>query len=201
MNSLDIVFGVLLLIFFLIGVWKGFFREVLGFTGVIGGVFLGIIGFGPAGKALGAILPGLPAFLLPLIGFLFIFIGFYLLCRILAGILSKLSQKMFLGWLNRLLGGLVGGLKGALLISLFLLLIGFFPFQSALQSVREDSLLYTPLQKLIPTLYNLGTNLSPSSRNFEEKITRTMQDMQVKLSEEMIKYLFYGKQDTLHHGK
>jgi len=201
MNSLDIVFSVLLLVFILMGIWKGFFREILGFLGVIGGVFLGIIGFGPVGQKLGNILPGLPPFLLPLVSFIFIFIGFYLLCRILAGILSRLSEKMFLGWLNRLLGGLIGGLKGALLISLFLLLIGFFPFQKALQNVRENSLLYTPLQKLIPTLYDFSTNFTASSQNFEDKITQTLQNLQVKLSEEMIKYLFYGKQDTLHHGK
>ena len=201
MNSLDVVFAVLLLVFVFIGIWKGFFREILGFLGVVGGVFLGIIGFGPVGQTLGHLLPGLPAFLLPLVSFIFIFIGFYLLCRMLASGLSRLSQKMFLGWLNRLLGGLIGGLKGALLISLFLLLIGFFPFQSALQNVRSNSLLYDPLQKLIPTLYNISTNFTPSSRNFENKITQTLQDLQVKLSEEMIKYLFYGKQDSLHHRK
>ena len=125
MNSLDIIFGLILSIFILVGIWKGFFREVLGFIGIIGGLFLALIGFAPIGKLLTSLIPGIPTFIWPFISFILIFIGVYISSRLLAGILSKLSETIFLGWLNRLLGGLVGGLKGALLISLILMLIGF----------------------------------------------------------------------------
>ena len=193
MNSLDIIFGLILSIFILAGIWKGFFREVLGFIGIIGGLFLALIGFAPIGKLLTSLIPGIPTFIWPFISFILIFIGVYISSRLLAGILSKLSETIFLGWLNRLLGGLVGGLKGALLISLILLLIGFLPFQGALDNVRDKSLMYEPLQKLIPSAYNFFTGFNVHSNDLEKKITNSLKDAEGKLSEEIIKYFFYGK--------
>ena len=193
MSSLDIIFGVILSVFILVGIWKGFFREVLGFIGIIGGLFLALIGFAPIGKLLNSLIPGIPTFIWPFISFILIFIGVYISSRLLAGILSKLSETIFLGWLNKLLGGLVGGLKGALLISLILMLIGFLPFQKELDSVRNNSMMYEPLQKLIPSAYNFFTGFNVNSNKLENKITNSLKDTEGKLSEEIIKYFFYGK--------
>lgn len=196
MNSLDIILGILLTVFIFIGIWKGFFREVLGLLGVIGGVFLAIVGFGPVSQTMNRLLPGLPAFILPFFSFIFIFLAVYISTRLLANLLSTLSQKIYLGWLNRILGGIIGGLKGALLISLLLLLIGLLPFQNALHNARSSSLLFTPLQNFIPAVYDLGEGFHISKTNFQGKITGTLRDAKVKLSDEMIKYLFDGKKDT-----
>ncbi len=196
MNSVDIIFGVLLAFFIIIGLWRGFFREVLGLLGIIGGIFLAIIGFGPLGKILSQYVPGIPAFIWPFLSFIVIFIAVYILSRILAGVLSRISESIFLGWLNHLLGGVVGGLKGAILISLFLLLIGFFPFQSSLENVRQGSLFYDPLQRFLPATYSFVTGFNTSSYRFEEKLVNSLQDARVKLNEQILKYLFYGKQDT-----
>lgn len=196
MGTVDILFGVILGIFILIGLWKGFFREVLGFAGIIGGIFLAIIGFGPLGQVLAGLAPGVPAVVWPFLSFILIFVAVYLGSRLLAGLLSKLSESIFLGWLNHLLGGLVGGLKGAAIISLLLLIIGFFPMQGKLQSIRENSMLYGPLQKFVPSIYNLFTGFNTSSYNFENRVTGTLRDAKVKLSDEIIKYMFYGKQDS-----
>jgi membrane protein required for colicin V production len=196
MSSVDLIFGTLLAIFILLGIWRGFFREVFGFVGVIGGIFLGIIGFGPLGKVFNNIIPGIPSFLWPFISFILIFIGIYILSRIVANILSKISKVLYLGWLNRLLGGVIGGLKGALIISLILLLIGFFPFQGTLQKTRDNSLLYEPLQKLIPSIYNFMSGLNFSSRDLEKKITKTIGEIEGKMNEKLIKYFFYGKNSS-----
>ncbi len=194
MSSVDILFGVVLGVFILVGIWKGFFREILGLAGILGGVFLGIVGFGILGKILNNAFPAIPAFLWPFLSFILIFVGVYLASRLLAALLSKLSESLFLGWLNRLLGGLVGGLKGVLLISLVLLLLGFLPFQNSLQSVKQKSMLYAPLQGAIPSLYNLFSGFSFSSQNFELKVVSALENTSVKLNDEIINYLFYGKQ-------
>ncbi|GAB4375069.1 MAG: hypothetical protein Kow0042_20160 [Calditrichia bacterium] len=196
MSSIDIVFLIFILVFGLIGIWKGFFREVLGLVGVVAGVFVGIVASGPLSQLLSEYLPGIPTVIWPFICFIFLFILIYLSSRMLANLLSKLSQAIFLGWLNRLLGGGVGALKGAILISLILLIIGFLPFQSTLQQVRNESMLYEPLQRLLPTLYNIGTGFSVSSRNFEKKLIETLEQARVKLSEEMMRYFLYGNSET-----
>ncbi|NOQ97603.1 MAG: hypothetical protein GQ561_05510, partial [Calditrichae bacterium] len=76
-------------------------------------------------------------------------------------------------------------------ISLFLLLLGFLPFQNALQSVRNDSLFYQPLQRFVPLVYNLFSDFSLSSRNLEEQLAHLWEDLQGKLSENAVKYFFY----------
>ncbi len=191
MSAFDLIFFIVLGVFALLGVWKGFFREVFGLLGIVAGVFLAIVGFGPLSKLLNYLIPGVPSVLWVFLSFLGIFVGVYLLSRMAAHFLSKISSLILLGWLNRLLGGIFGALKGAVFISLFLLLIGFLPFQETLQNVRKNSLLYQPLQKFIPVTYNLVSDFSFSSRKLEKKVTNLMKDLQGKLSENMWKYFFY----------
>jgi membrane protein required for colicin V production len=198
MNALDMIFGVVLLLFIFIGIWKGFFREVLGFTGIIAGIIFGILGFGSLSKALSNLVSGIPPFIWIFLSFMLIFISVYILFRLLAGLLSRLSQMFLLGWLNRVLGGIIGGLKGVSLISLLLLVIGFLPFQKVLHDVRAGSSLYEPIQRFIPSAYNFFSGFSIRSKDFEKKITDTLEDIQGKLSEEIIKYFFYGKQESSH---
>ena len=191
MSAVDIIFIAILGFFTVLGIWKGFFREILGFVGVVLGAFLAILGFGPVSKIFHRLVPEIPSVIWVFLSFLLIFIAVYLLSRLLAGILSKLSKMVLLGWLNRLLGGLVGALKGAIFISLFLLLLGFLPFQNALQNVRNDSLFYQPLQRFVPLVYNLFSDFSLSSRNLEEQLAHLWEDLQGKLSENAVKYFFY----------
>jgi membrane protein required for colicin V production len=199
MNALDLIFSAFLAVFILIGIFRGFFREVLGLVGIFGGIFLAILGFGALGKVLAAMAPGIPAFIWPIISFVIIFIAIYLSSRLLAGMLSKLSQSLHLGWLNRFLGGIVGGLKGAFILSLILLLIGFFPFRSKLENVQRQTMLYYPIQRFIPSLYNLGGSAINSPTNFEKKISDSLAKVQVNFSEEMMKYFIYGNTDSANN--
>lgn len=198
MNALDIIFGTVLSIFVLVGIWKGFFRQILGLIGIVAGVFFGIVGFGPLSKILIRMIPDVPSFIWLFTSFTIIFIFVYLVCRLLARLLSKLSQLFLLGWLNRLLGGVIGGIKGATIISIILLVIGFLPIQKALHDVRQDSLMYEPLQKFIPSVYNILTDFEITSRGFEKKVVGVLKDVQGKLNSEIIKYFFYGDHESTH---
>lgn len=191
MSTIDIIFLTILGFFATLGVWKGFFREILGLLGVVSGIFLAIIGFGPLSKLMHHLIPGVPSLIWVFLSFLLIFIGIYFLSRFLALLLSRFSKFILLGWLNRLLGGVVGAVKGAIFVSIFLLLIGFLPVQDALKSIRKDSLLYQPLQRFVPVAYNLLSEFSFTSRNLEHKMTDLMKDLQGKLNERMRQYFFY----------
>ena len=201
MASIDIIFLAVLGVFAIIGIMKGFFREVLGLAGIIGGFVFGFVLFGPVSKLLSNWLPGIPAIIWPFISFLLIFIGVYLASRLLAGMLSKISKAIYLGWLDKLGGGAIGALKGGILLSVVLMLIGFFPIQSTLDEVRGNSALYQPLQRLLPVTYNIITSFSDSSKNMEKKIINTLKNARVKLSEEMVKYYFYGKDNPADSTK
>ncbi len=192
MNVFDLVFISVLAVFIIIGIWKGFFREILGLAGVLAGVFLAIIGFVPLSRVLHQMIPDVPGTVWVFVSVLSIFAGVYILSRLLAGFLSKLSSVIFLGWLNRLLGGVVGFLKGAVFISLFLLLLGFFPFQDSLNRARGNSALYEPLQRFVPAIYNLFSDFSFSSRHLETRMTDLIHDLQGKMNEKIVDYFFYN---------
>ncbi len=192
MNALDVIFSILLSIFILVGVWKGFFKQIFALIGIAAGIFFAIIGFGPLSKVLTQVIPSLPSFIWLILSFLVIFVAIYISCQLLAGLFSKLSQLFLLGWLNRLLGGIIGSIKGITLMSLFLLIVGFLPFQSTLHDVRKDSLMYEPIQRFIPTVYNLVTGFSFNSRDLENKIIEILKDVQGKIDSEMMKYFLYG---------
>lgn len=196
MSSIDIIFAAFLGFFVILGVFKGFFREILGFAGILGGIFFSIIGFGPLSAVLINRFPDIPGIVWSVVSFIIIFSAVYVLSRVLANLLSRLSQKIYLGWLNRLLGGTIGGLKGALIISFVLLIIGFLPVQSTLNNIRNNSGLYDPLQKLLPTLYDFTTSLSTSSKDFEKKLKKSLDEGKVKATKEMTRYLFKGNQDS-----
>jgi len=191
MSFIDIIIISILAGFVLVGIWKGFFREVLGLVGVLLGIFLAIVGFGPLSKILHQIVPAVPAVIWLIISFLGIFIGVYLLSRLLAMLLSKLSSLIMLGWLNRLLGGLIGAVKGAFVISLILMLLGFFPFQDSLKNIRKNSAFYEPFQRIIPLVYNVLTDISFSSRNLEKKIGHLISNLQGQLNEKAMGYFLY----------
>lgn len=191
MSFIDFFFLVVMTGFILLGVWKGFFREVLGLLGVLLGIFMAIIGFGPISKMLHQLIPDVPAAVWIVISFLAIFIGVYLASCLLALVLGKLSSLIMLGWLNRLLGGVIGAVKGAFLISLILLVLGFFPFQGSLKNVRKHSIFYEPFQRIIPLVYNVMTDFSISSRKLEKKFVRLLGNLQGQLNEKATEYFLY----------
>jgi membrane protein required for colicin V production len=195
MSSIDIIFIIFLGLFVLIGVFRGFLKEILGFVGILGGIFLSIIGFKTLGSILIHYFPDIPGIILMVGSFILIFLVVYFFSRLLASFLSRLSEKMHLSWLNRILGGAVGGIKGAILISFILFLMGFLPFQETLTTLRQDSIFFEPIQRLLPTIYDLTTSFSTSSREFEKKLKNSLESGKIKTTEEMSNYLFKRKQD------
>ena len=76
-----------------------------------------------------------------------LFAGIALLLNILARLLSKLFQKIQLGWLNRLLGGLFGTAKWGIVIIALVLCLHNLDKQFGLikPELRKKSVVYTTL--------------------------------------------------------
>ncbi|MFZ0391584.1 MAG: CvpA family protein, partial [Calditrichia bacterium] len=178
------------------GLWKGFFREIFGIAGLIGGLYLAILTFGPLAGYLKNWLPGLPSFILPALSFILIFLLVYIVSRIIGHLLGKIFQQLSLGWLNRLLGGAIGGLKAAILVSLFLLIIEFLPFQGSLQSIKDQSRFYEPVQQLIPAIYNKTARMTHTRFDFEDRLQHAFQKAKVRVSQQILNQMLHGKTDS-----
>jgi len=153
MNLLDIFIIVPLVWFGYKGLARGLVLEVASLVGLILGIYAAIHfshftetflyeSFHMEGKYM------------PVISFVITFLAVLLVIFLIGKIIEKLIDLVALGFFNKLLGLVFGVLKGALLISVVLFVItAFDTHQKFLQPhVKERSLLYAPVEKIVPTI-------------------------------------------------
>lgn len=153
--TFDIIVGLILAGYIIYGLRKGFFHELFGFVGVFGGVLAGILGAGALARPFSKALPDFFAkeiFAL-ILCFIALFLAIYFLSRLMARLFESLSEKIYLTWLNHLLGGFLAGIKGAFILSLVFMFISFLPLQKQLTPYQKDSFFHKPLYNLVPALY------------------------------------------------
>lgn len=153
MQYFDAAVAVVLAVFFLNGIRKGFFHEIFGLVGVLAGVLLGILLAGPLTMWLTGRYESLPATGIHIASFTTLFAAGYLGAHFLANLFKSLSEKLLLNWLNRLLGGVVGALKGVLVVSMLTMFASFLPLQKSLSDYQKDSFFHVPLFHLVPEFY------------------------------------------------
>lgn len=126
MNGFDLVVMVIVLFCLVRGAFKGLIREVAGIVAVMAG-FYGAITYYPLPA------PFLAGFIETdsiryLISFGVLFVGIVVLVNLLAAIIRKLLQLVFLGWVDRTFGLIFGTAKGLLIVSVaFILLTALAP--------------------------------------------------------------------------
>jgi len=131
MNTLDIVFCVILGFLGLRGIFRGLVKEIASILGLI----LGFVLANTYHAQLAAMFenfPGGPG-MAKLAAYLAIFLGVVAVIFLLASLIRKLLQMIMLGWVDSIGGGALGFFKGALLCSIIVLaLTAFLPSKSAI---------------------------------------------------------------------
>lgn len=107
------------------------------------------------------------------------FIIIVLLVRLLGLFLDRLIKLVALGVLSRLLGGLFGALKAAFVISALLLIVNIFDVHLDLipEKEKKQSLLYSPISKLVPALLpeaEDGPSLKEQAEKTLEKVEKAI---------------------------
>ena len=183
MEYVDLIFGAVLAFFIILGSAKGLFREVFGLIGFLGGIIAGILLTGPLSHWLAEKFSSIPFLVIPIVSFLLLFIAVYLLSRLLAHWFSSIFEALHLKWLNKLLGGIVGGFKGAILLSMVLVILSALPLQSFFDPIRGKSYFYTPLQSLLPALYNI---FSSTPHGLDKRLEDMFRESEAKVKKQII---------------
>lgn len=154
MNTFDIIIAALLLFGFVRGIMKGLFVEVASLVALIAGVY-GAIHFS---YFVGDWLEGSVDWdekYVSLVAFAVTFVAIIVVVALMGRILTKIADFAALGVLNKILGGVFGALKIGLILSVLFIFFGkmndTIPFVS--QENLEDSILYTPVKKIAPTIF------------------------------------------------
>ena len=119
LNAIDIVILVVLALLLLKGVWLGLVHELCGLAGLA----LGTVLAARYHAALAETFParfGLPPAVAGAVAFIALFLVTLVCFGLLGVVLSRFLSMIFLGGLNRVLGGLFGLIQGALLLALAL---------------------------------------------------------------------------------
>lgn len=169
MNTIDLVFAILLLWAAYRGYSKGFIVQLATLAALLLGI-LGAVMFSDFTSSLIIKKFDVSGQYLPIISFALTFIAIVIAVHILAKALNKLIDAIALGIINRLLGVLFSVLKIAFIVSIILVLINkadnkynFIPDET-----KEKSLLYKPLSNFAPMIFPY-LNFDKLKESFEEE--------------------------------
>ncbi len=136
MNTLDIIFCVILAFLGLRGIFRGLIKEIASILGLILGFVLANMFHAELAPLLVRPLGG--EGLANLAAYLGIFLGTVAVVFLLASLIRKILKLIMLGWLDGILGGLLGLFKGALLCSIIVLaLTAFLPSKAEILTTSQ----------------------------------------------------------------
>jgi len=153
MNYLDIIIGIILIIFGIRGLTKGIINEVASLAALVVGLY-GMFYFSDiTANYLKDLIDIKPEYIAT-ISFLLTFIIFVVIIKLAGKLLSSLLSSLSLGWLDKMGGLVFGVLKGSLITSLLIMLMNVMNISGTIpQEVRDNSLLYRPVEQTAPYLY------------------------------------------------
>jgi len=127
MNPLDILLGLIILFFAILGLYRGFFREILSLLGFILGLYLALHFYAPLAHWALQWFSSFPV-LVKVFSFATIFLATVLMATIVGVIFKKLIIVADLKVTDRLLGGLLGLTKAFIINALIVIfLVAFAP--------------------------------------------------------------------------
>jgi len=155
MNSLDLFLLLPIVLGLIFGLFKGLIKELTSLAAIVLGIF-GAKLFAPAFSEILINKFDFSNKTATPIAYLGLFIAIGIGLLLLAKMLDKIFESMSLGGLNKLFGGIFGGLKYALILSVLLNVFNALDngFHILTVKAKENSIIYIPLMKLGPTLWD-----------------------------------------------
>ena len=147
MTWLDLILLAILLFFFLIGLIRGFIKELFGKVSVVGGIFFAII-LTPFLEQKFILLVK-NEILSKILSFILIFIIVFLALKIVQHILHKIFTASILKSLDRLLGFVLGFLEGIVILYFLIVALQVMPFWDNISSYFEESFIYNIFDSLL----------------------------------------------------
>ena len=169
MNTIDLVFAILLLWSAYRGFTKGFIVQLATLAALLLGI-LGAVLFSDLTSDLIIKKFDVAGQYLPVLSFAVTFIVIVIAVHLLAKMLNKLIDAVALGIVNRLLGVLFSLLKTAFIVSIILVLINKADnkFNFIPDDTKDNSFLYKPLSNFAPMIFPY-LNFDKIKEKFEEE--------------------------------
>jgi membrane protein required for colicin V production len=140
MQTIDIILGIFLLIFFFNGFRKGIISSIVGLIGLLAVIYL-IATFGNATKLYIIENLGTNEILGTILSYIAIAIVIAIIFRMVVFILHRIVDALNLGMINRILGGAFGILSGAIIIAILLMICDISPYYKDIRKFTSESVI------------------------------------------------------------
>ena len=178
MNVLDVIIGIVLVLFAIAGLRKGLIIEAFYLASFLFGAY-GAMHFSDAVADWMSDFINVNEDYLTIISFIVTFIIVLILVRFLGRIISRLLEAISLGFLDKIGGFIFGVLKGALLVSVIIMIMNVFGAADLINNdLRKSSKLYTLTETIANTIYDNREDLEDS---IEDALDRSMDKIDEKM--------------------
>ncbi len=161
MNLFDALVLGIAIILGIKGFFNGFIKEIAGLIGIIGGLFLASKYYHNAGEYINYYIFHIPnKSAINLVGFIALFVGFWIFAVFIGFLISKILKVSALGGVDRIFGFIFSSMKFFILVSVIVVLL----YQ--IQFFKEYVDKYTKNSFIFPLMLNLGEkiiNINPKS--------------------------------------
>lgn len=178
MNVLDVIIGIVLILFAITGLRKGLIVEAFYLASFIFGAY-GAMHFSDAVADWMSDFINVSEDYLTIISFIVTFIIVLVLVRFLGRIISRLLEAISLGFLDKIGGFIFGVLKGTLLVSVLVMVMNVFGASDLINDdLRKSSKLYTLTDSIANTIYD-------NREDLEDRIEDALDKSMDKIDEKM----------------
>ncbi len=158
MNTFDAVIIGITLVLALKGFFNGFIKEIAGLIGIAGGLYLASKYNHQAGAYINEHLISIQnSSAIDLVGYVFVFISFWLFIIFIGFLFSKILKLSALGIFDRLLGFVFSGAKFFIIVSVIVVMLNKIEiFKEKTEKYTQNSITYPILLKVGEKIINLS---------------------------------------------
>jgi len=164
-NWIDVSIMIIILLNMIIGIRRGIIRGIINLIGVITAIFLAIFWFKEVGEFISSH-SQISGEIANILGFALIFLGIYLIARIIEIFFKKILSLLFVFWIDGLGGAVFGLVKGSLIVGILLVIITFIPLPVFLKEQLENSFLANRFAVMTTIVYDYLKDWLPLSFQF-----------------------------------
>lgn len=160
--AIDIIYAILLLLAFIHGFRKGLIHSIVSIVALVIGI-MAAVHFSQLASVYIDKWLNISSQYLPLISFIIVFIGIYLLFRLLEKALEGFFKLLQLNFINKMAGAIIWGLLWTLLYSTILFYLN--NMHTIKPEAKTDSIIYEKVEPLAPATISAIGKLIPPVKN------------------------------------
>jgi len=180
-NFLDLIIGLPIILMAISGFRNGFIKEIASLVALVLGLYFAIYFSDIVADWLLKYIDISHRWLF-IVAFILTFIVVVVVVSLIGKLLSKIAALAALGFLNRFVGLVFSVLKGIVIMSALIMLFEMIDSKASIlkQDIKEGSLLYEPVESVVPyILFKIG-NISfedPSWEDFKKSTRDKVNDL------------------------